>query len=111
MRLSILTRKTLGGVKTDLAGRVLQADDQPIPGLYAAGEVAGFGGGGVHGYRALEGTFLAAASSRVGVLGRPWLRRLSERVLLPYMSSDSVLSLPDHKRTVQSAGSLSLPLV
>lgn len=58
VRLSILTRKTLGGVKTDLAGRVLQADDQPIPGLYAAGEVAGFGGGGVHGYRALEGTFL-----------------------------------------------------
>lgn len=58
VRLSILTRKTLGGVKTDLAGRVLQADDQPIPGLYAAGEVAGFGGGGMHGYRALEGTFL-----------------------------------------------------
>ncbi len=58
VRLSILTRKTLGGVKTDLAGRVLQADDQPVPGLYAAGEVAGFGGGGVHGYRALEGTFL-----------------------------------------------------
>ncbi len=58
VRLSILTRKTLGGVKTDLTGRVLQADDQPIPGLYAAGEVAGFGGGGMHGYRALEGTFL-----------------------------------------------------
>ncbi|HEX4208480.1 MAG TPA: FAD-binding dehydrogenase [Ktedonobacteraceae bacterium] len=58
VRLSILTRKTLGGVKTDLAGRVLQAHDQPIPGLYAAGEVAGFGGGGMHGYRALEGTFL-----------------------------------------------------
>jgi uncharacterized protein len=58
VRLSILSRKTLGGVKTDLAGRVLQADDQPIAGLYAAGEVAGFGGGGVHGYRALEGTFL-----------------------------------------------------
>ncbi|HCI80633.1 MAG TPA: FAD-binding dehydrogenase [Ktedonobacter sp.] len=58
VRLSILTRKTLGGVKTDLEGRVLQVDDQPVPGLYAAGEVAGFGGGGVHGYRALEGTFL-----------------------------------------------------
>jgi predicted oxidoreductase len=58
VRLNILTRKTLGGVKTDLAGRVLQAGDQPVPGLYAAGEVAGFGGGGVHGYRALEGTFL-----------------------------------------------------
>jgi predicted oxidoreductase len=55
VRLSILTRKTLGGVKTDLAGRVLRADDQPISGLYAAGEVAGFGGGGMHGYRALDG--------------------------------------------------------
>src|SRR5581483_4198345 len=58
VRLSILTRKTLGGVETDLEGRVLRADGQPLPGLYAAGEVAGFGGGGVHGYRALEGTFL-----------------------------------------------------
>jgi len=58
VRLSILTRKTLGGLNTDLSSRVLDADGQPIPGLYAAGEVAGFGGGGVHGYRALEGTFL-----------------------------------------------------
>jgi predicted oxidoreductase len=58
VRLHILTRKTLGGLETDLSSRVLGADGQPIPGLYAAGEVAGFGGGGVHGYRALEGTFL-----------------------------------------------------
>lgn len=58
VRLHILTRKTLGGLETDLSARVLDADGQPIPGLYAAGEVAGFGGGGVHGYRALEGTFL-----------------------------------------------------
>jgi len=58
VRLSILTRKTLGGLETDLAGRVLGADGAPVPGLYAAGEVAGFGGGGMHGYRALEGTFL-----------------------------------------------------
>jgi uncharacterized protein len=58
VRLSILTRKTLGGVETDLSARVLQANGQPLPGLYAAGEVAGFGGGGMHGYRALEGTFL-----------------------------------------------------
>ena len=58
VRLRILTRKTLGGLETDLSARVLGADGQPIPGLYAAGEVAGFGGGGVHGYRALEGTFL-----------------------------------------------------
>ena len=58
VRLHILTRKTLGGLETDLSARVLGADGQPVPGLYAAGEVAGFGGGGVHGYRALEGTFL-----------------------------------------------------
>ena len=58
VRLSILTRKSLGGLETDLEARVLQASGQPLDGLYAAGEVAGFGGGGMHGYRALEGTFL-----------------------------------------------------
>ncbi len=58
VRLHILTRKTLGGLQTDLSGRVLRADGSPLPGLYAAGEVAGFGGGGMHGYRSLEGTFL-----------------------------------------------------
>lgn len=58
VRLHILTRKTLGGLHTDLSSRVLGADGTPLPGLYAAGEVAGFGGGGVHGYRSLEGTFL-----------------------------------------------------
>ncbi|MFD5827934.1 FAD-binding dehydrogenase [Lentzea sp. NPDC060358] len=58
IRMNILTRKTLGGLQTDLQGRVLGSSAQPIPGLYAAGEVSGFGGGGVHGYRALEGTFL-----------------------------------------------------
>ena len=58
VRLHILTRKTLGGLQTDLSGRVLNPTGEPIPGLYAAGEVAGFGGGGMHGYRALEGTFL-----------------------------------------------------
>jgi hypothetical protein len=58
VRLSILTRKTLGGVHTDLSARVLRADGEPLPGLYAAGEAAGFGGGGMHGYRSLEGTFL-----------------------------------------------------
>lgn len=58
VRLNILTRKTLGGLQTDLTGRVLRTDATPFTGLYAAGEVAGFGGGGVHGYRALEGTFL-----------------------------------------------------
>jgi uncharacterized protein len=58
VRLHILTRKTLGGLQTDLSGRVLRSDGTPLPGLYAAGEVAGFGGGGMHGYRSLEGTFL-----------------------------------------------------
>ncbi|MDP9959738.1 FAD-binding dehydrogenase [Chryseobacterium lathyri] len=58
VRLNILTRKTLGGIKTNLNGQVLRDDDTVIDGLYAAGEAAGFGGGGMHGYRALEGTFL-----------------------------------------------------
>ncbi|GAA4751972.1 FAD-binding dehydrogenase [Amnibacterium soli] len=58
VRLRVLTRKTLGGIETDLASRVLRADGTPMPGLYAAGEAAGFGGGGAHGYNALEGTFL-----------------------------------------------------
>ena len=58
VRLHLLTRKTLGGLQTDLSSRVLGADGSPLPGLYAAGEAAGFGGGGMHGYRSLEGTFL-----------------------------------------------------
>jgi uncharacterized protein len=58
VKLHILTRKTLGGLETDLDSRVIKGDGTPLDGLYAAGEVAGFGGGGVHGYRALEGTFL-----------------------------------------------------
>jgi hypothetical protein len=58
VKLNILTRKTLGGFETDLDSRVFGKDGKIIPGLYAAGEAAGFGGGGVHGYRSLEGTFL-----------------------------------------------------
>jgi predicted oxidoreductase len=58
VRLHVLTRKTLGGLETDLSSRVLSASGAPVAGLYAAGEVAGFGGGGMHGYRSLEGTFL-----------------------------------------------------
>ncbi|MCC6930031.1 MAG: FAD-binding dehydrogenase [Gemmatimonadaceae bacterium] len=58
VRLRVLTRKTLGGLETDLSGRVLGENGEPLGGLYAAGEAAGFGGGGMHGYRALEGTFL-----------------------------------------------------
>ncbi|MDX2398079.1 FAD-binding dehydrogenase [Microbacterium algeriense] len=58
VKLHVLTRKSLGGINTDLDGRALRSDGSAIPGLYAAGEASGFGGGGVHGYRALEGTFL-----------------------------------------------------
>jgi predicted oxidoreductase len=70
VRLHILTRKTLGGLETDLSARVLGSDGKPIPGLYAAGEVAGFGGGGMHGYRSLEGTFLGGCIFSGRVAGR-----------------------------------------
>ncbi len=79
VRLWILTRKTLGGLETDLDARVLNASGEPIRGLFAAGEVAGFGGGGMHGNRSLEGTFLGgclfsgrvAGRAAAGVRGRP----------------------------------------
>lgn len=58
VRLSVLTRKTLGGLETDLSARALGPGGRPVEGLYAVGEAAGFGGGGMHGYRSLEGTFL-----------------------------------------------------
>ena len=70
VRLSILTRKSLGGLQTDLDARVLTPAGEPLPGLYAAGEVAGFGGGGVHGYRALEGTFLGGCLFSGRIAGR-----------------------------------------
>ena len=70
VRMTILTRKTLGGLETDLAGRVLKTDGEPFTGLYAAGEAAGFGGGGMHGYRALEGTFLGGCLFSGRVAGR-----------------------------------------
>jgi uncharacterized protein len=70
VRLHILTRKTLGGLQTDLSSRVLRADGEPLAGLYAAGEVAGFGGGGVHGYRSLEGTFLGGCLFSGRIAGR-----------------------------------------
>jgi predicted oxidoreductase len=76
VRLSILTRKTLGGVETDLSARVLQASGQPLPGLYAAGEVAGFGGGGMHGYRSLEGTFLGGCLFSGRTAGRAAAREV-----------------------------------
>ena len=70
VRLHMLTRKTLGGLHTDLEARVLDAAGDPVPGLYAAGEVAGFGGGGMHGYNALEGTFLGGCLFSGRIAGR-----------------------------------------
>lgn len=70
VRLNLVSRKTLGGLQTDLSGRVLNSSGEAIPGLYAAGEVSGFGGGGVHGYRALEGTFLGGCLFTGRVAGR-----------------------------------------
>jgi uncharacterized protein len=70
VRLRIITRKSLGGLETDLSARVLGDDGAPVPGLYAAGEVAGFGGGGMHGYRSLEGTFLGGCIYSGRVAGR-----------------------------------------
>jgi predicted oxidoreductase len=70
VRLHVLTRKTLGGLHTDLSSRVLNASGAPVPGLYAAGEAAGFGGGGMHGYRSLEGTFLGGCLFSGRIAGR-----------------------------------------
>jgi predicted oxidoreductase len=70
VRLRILSRKTLGGLQTDLSGRVLRASGEPLPGLYAVGEAAGFGGGGMHGYRSLEGTFLGGCLFTGRVVGQ-----------------------------------------
>jgi hypothetical protein len=83
IRMTVMARKSLGGIQTDLDSRVLKPDGEPIPGLYAAGEAAGFGGGGMHGKRSLEGTFLggcvfsariaarAIAHGREPVAGKP----------------------------------------
>ncbi|MEO3858313.1 FAD-binding dehydrogenase [Acrocarpospora sp. B8E8] len=70
VRLHILSRKTLGGLESDLDGRCLRAGGSPLPGLYAAGEVNGFGGGGMMGYNALEGTFLGGCLFSGRVAGR-----------------------------------------
>jgi hypothetical protein len=70
VRLHVLTRKTLGGLHTDLLSRALGASGEPVPGLYAAGEAAGFGGGGMHGYRSLEGTFLGGCLFSGRIAGR-----------------------------------------
>ncbi|HVS29564.1 MAG TPA: FAD-binding dehydrogenase [Solirubrobacteraceae bacterium] len=77
VRLNILTRKTLGGLQTDLDGNVLRPSGEPIAGLYSAGEVAGFGGGGMHGYNALEGTFLGGCLFSGRTAGRAIASRLA----------------------------------
>ncbi|WP_042143252.1 FAD-binding dehydrogenase [Paucisalibacillus sp. EB02] len=80
VRLNILSRKTLGGLQTDLSARVLDDNGEPIPGLYAAGEVSGFGGGGVHGYRSLEGTFLGGCLFSGRIAGKSVAEALEAKV-------------------------------
>lgn len=77
VRLNIVSRKTLGGLQTDLSGRVLDTSGKPVPGLYAAGEVSGFGGGGIHGYRSLEGTFVGGCLFTGRQAGRALAQELS----------------------------------
>jgi predicted oxidoreductase len=77
VKLHILTRKSLGGLETDLESRVLKGDGAAFDGLYAAGEAAGFGGGGVHGYRSLEGTFLGGCVFSGRAAGRAAARDVS----------------------------------
>jgi hypothetical protein len=76
VKLHILTRKSLGGIQTDLDGRALDNDGNAISGLFAAGEAAGFGGGGAHGYNALEGTFLGGCLFTGRTAGRTLVREL-----------------------------------
>ncbi|GAA1519926.1 FAD-binding dehydrogenase [Streptomyces albidochromogenes] len=77
VRLHILTRKSLGGLETDLSSRVLTEGGDALPGVYAAGEAAGFGGGGVHGYRSLEGTFLGGCLFSGRTAGRAAARAVA----------------------------------
>ncbi len=89
IRLQVMARKSLGGIQTDLACRVLRAEDgQPIPGLYAVGEAAGFGGGGMHGKRSLEGTFLGGCVftgrlAAAAIAGTELPQRIPPRVAVP----------------------------
>lgn len=76
VRLWIVTRKTLGGIQTDLAGRAMLTDEQPTLGLHVAGEAAGFGGGGAHGYNALEGSFLGGCLFTGRTVGRSLAKAL-----------------------------------
>jgi predicted oxidoreductase len=83
VRLNVLTRKTLGGLETDLESRVLGDSGAPIAGLYAAGEAAGFGGGGVHGYRALDALFAAKGRRARAPLERRVVFRVESAILAP----------------------------
>lgn len=76
VQMNLLTRKTLGGIETNLDSNVMREDGSPFPGLYAAGEVAGFGGGGVHGYSSLEGTFVGGCIFSGRAAGRAIAREL-----------------------------------
>lgn len=76
VKLHVITRKTLGGIQTNLDGHALDENGAPIRGLYAAGEAAGFGGGGAHGYNALEGTFLGGCIFTGRTVGRSLVREL-----------------------------------
>jgi len=79
IRQFVITRKSLGGIQTDLECRVLRASDgEPVPGLYAVGEAAGFGGGGSHGKGSLEGTFLTGCV----LTGRAASRSIARSALL-----------------------------
>ncbi len=93
IRLQVMARKSLGGIQTDLACRVLRAEDGgPIPGLYAVGEAAGFGGGGMHGKRSLEGTFLGGCVftgrlAAAAIAGTELPQRIPPRVDAPRAKS------------------------
>ena len=81
VQMNLLTRKTLGGIETDLLANVIRPDGNRFPNLYAAGEVAGFGGGGVHGYNSLEGTFLGGCIFSGRAAGRAIADIVSEKPL------------------------------
>ena len=116
VRLHIITRKTLGGLETDLSARVLGAGRSGVPGLYAAGEAAGFGGGGMHGYRALEGTFLGGcmfsgrtAGRAAGPIGLTTARRRIDGMNTRPSSASASSSSPSTPTTRRSATRCAAP--
>jgi predicted oxidoreductase len=83
IRMTVMARKSLGGIQTDLESRVLRPDGRPIANLYAVGEAAGFGGGGMHGKRSLEGTFLGGCVFSGRSAARAIVSALGEAVSAP----------------------------